>query len=88
MCRITAILSLTDCHALNRCSTHLVSKVENRLKQENEAHERCEPNGEAVSTQEQMNGSLNAIKHRGPDSNGSWVSADGKVGMLSCHELA
>lgn len=81
MCGITAVLSLTGCHALNGCSCPRTLEV---AKQDREAYKSREPSGEGVSTQEQMNGSLNAIKHRGPDSHGSWVSADGKIGMLSC----
>lgn len=82
MCGITAVLSLTGHHAFNGCSGRRDLDAVNRPKQDDEAYERQEPDPECVSIQEQVNGSLNAIKHRGPDSHGSWVSADGKVGMF------
>ncbi|KAL8712959.1 MAG: hypothetical protein Q9220_002817 [cf. Caloplaca sp. 1 TL-2023] len=40
--------------------------------------------GVAIGPEEQMKESLNAIEHRGPDSRGSWVSADGSVALGSC----
>lgn len=32
---------------------------------------------------EQMQASLNNIKHRGPDSTGIWISSDERIGLIS-----
>lgn len=40
------------------------------------------PNGPySTSIEDQLDSSLDAIKHRGPDSHGTWISHDGHVGM-------
>ncbi|KAI4123940.1 MAG: hypothetical protein LQ338_005051 [Usnochroma carphineum] len=43
------------------------------------------PNGPySTSIEDQLDSSLDAIKHRGPDSHGTWISHDGHVGLGSC----
>lgn len=37
--------------------------------------------GDHISLSKAVNESLDAIKHRGPDSNGQWISENGRVGM-------
>lgn len=35
----------------------------------------------STSVDDQLDRSLDAINHRGPDSHGTWISPDGNVGM-------
>ncbi|KAL8935086.1 MAG: hypothetical protein Q9216_005593 [Gyalolechia sp. 2 TL-2023] len=37
-----------------------------------------------MSLEDQLESSLDAIHHRGPDSHGTWISPDGDVGLGSC----
>ncbi|KAL9027089.1 MAG: hypothetical protein Q9196_004343, partial [Gyalolechia fulgens] len=38
----------------------------------------------SVLREDQLDRSLDAIRHRGPDSPGTWISPDGRVGLGSC----
>ncbi|CAO1597023.1 hypothetical protein XANCAGTX0491_000853 [Xanthoria calcicola] len=38
----------------------------------------------SANLESQLASSLDAIKHRGPDSHGSWISPDGNIGLASC----
>jgi asparagine synthase (glutamine-hydrolysing) len=39
--------------------------------------------GNRASLAKTLNASLDTIKHRGPDANGQWISANGRVGTWS-----
>ncbi|KAL8953162.1 MAG: hypothetical protein Q9222_000983 [Ikaeria aurantiellina] len=78
MCGITAVLTLTGRYARTKHS-------ESQNSQEDQDTDgQTVRNGVNIGLQEQLNESLNVIEHRGPDSQGSWVSADGSVGLGSC----
>jgi asparagine synthase (glutamine-hydrolysing) len=37
------------------------------------------------SLEEEIEKSLDLVKHRGPDARGQWISSDGRVGMVEGH---
>ncbi|KAL8795808.1 MAG: hypothetical protein Q9195_001688 [Heterodermia aff. obscurata] len=83
MCGITAVLTLTDRHSETKSTSHLPPYV-NGGKEEPEVNGSQSPNDVAESLQDQMNNSLDIIKHRGPDSHCSWISDDNKIALGSC----
>lgn len=79
MCGVTAVLTLTNCHGEIKSSSH--RPQDKGAKDETEVHGRQSSNHVAESLQDQINNSLDIIKHRGPDSHGSWISDDSRIGM-------
>ncbi len=47
-----------------------------------ERHGRRHAARDKAETSERLTNSLERIKHRGPDSQGQWISHDGRVGPL------
>lgn len=84
MCGITAILALTNRHSDIKSASHRPLDLYTGPKEESELHGSESSNDVAGSLQNQINNSLDTIKHRGPDSHGSWISDDHRVGMSIC----
>ena len=79
MCGVTAVLNLANCHGEIKSSSQ--RPQDKGTKDETEVHESQSSNHVAESLQDQLNNSLDIIKHRGPDSHGSWISDDSRIGM-------
>ena len=79
MCGITAVLTLANRHSEIRTASH--GPLDTERKEESEVHRSQSSNYVAGSLEDQINNSLEIIKHRGPDSHGDWISDDGRVGM-------
>ena len=79
MCGITAVLNLASRHSEIGSANH--RPLDTGRKEESEVHGSQSSNDVVGSLQHQINNSLDIIKHRGPDSHGSWISDDGKTGM-------
>ena len=79
MCGITAVLSLANPHSWSGIASH--GPLDTGCKEESEVHRSQSSNDVAESLEDQINNSLDIIKHRGPDSHGNWISDDGRVGM-------
>ncbi|KAL8809350.1 MAG: hypothetical protein Q9200_003487 [Gallowayella weberi] len=78
MCGITASLSLANRH--DNTQYHQSSKLQNGSTEDGEM-DNGEPTTNVLkSVRDQVNHSLDTIKHRGPDSHNCWVSGDGRVG--------
>ena len=52
-----------------------------------ERHARQYAARDKAETSERLSNSLGQIKHRGPDSQGQWISHDGRVGPLPSLEF-
>lgn len=91
MCGITVVANLAHCSSESHAKDAATNGAINGLNAHCDPKKRKLTNGvsnhnglstwtvdEVVSN---IDSSLDAIKHRGPDSHGTWVSDDGKVGM-------
>ena len=85
MCGITAVLSLTNRHSEIKSASHQPFDLYAGPNEESEVYGSQSSNDVAGSLQDQINNSLDTIKHRGPDSHGSWISDDRRIGMSICH---
>ena len=80
MCGIVAVLTLARRHSGSRLTGVHAENVRNGQEQTTETHWLGAMDVETTS-QDQINRALDAIRHRGPDSYGSWISGDQNVGM-------
>lgn len=84
MCGITAIVNLagrfSNANAKNAATNGVVGDPESKKRKlTNGVSSRIDHR--LTGVEDQLDSSLDAINHRGPDSHGSWVSHDGNVGM-------
>ncbi|KAL9597624.1 MAG: hypothetical protein Q9219_005007 [cf. Caloplaca sp. 3 TL-2023] len=84
MCGINAVLALTHYRENSHPLNHHIPDLHDESTEDQEAHARQPWKEAAKSTQDQVNHSLDNIKHRGPDSRGSWIGNDGRIALGSC----
>ncbi|KAL9055061.1 MAG: hypothetical protein Q9206_003291 [Seirophora lacunosa] len=78
MCGITAVVQLVGPSG----EFHANGDLESKRKLADGVSYQHDPH--SISVEEQLDRSLAAIDHRGPDSRGVWVSDDGNIGLGSC----
>ncbi|KAL8679552.1 MAG: hypothetical protein Q9186_004172 [Xanthomendoza sp. 1 TL-2023] len=80
MCGITAHLALTNRHDNPQSVNHQPSNLHDGRTGDTEMRN-GQPSKHVVgSLRDQVDHSLDTIRHRGPDSHGCWISDDGRVG--------
>ncbi|KAL9577791.1 MAG: hypothetical protein Q9212_006142 [Teloschistes hypoglaucus] len=86
MCGITAAITLAGRSGYSR--TRTTSATNGGLDADRGSTRRTLSNGRSSQPSAHLKGqlasSLDAIKHRGPDSYGTWTSPDGNIGLGSC----
>ncbi|KAL8708458.1 MAG: hypothetical protein Q9225_007596, partial [Loekoesia sp. 1 TL-2023] len=87
MCGITAVITLTGRSSNLRANVAPTNGgVADRESKKRKLTNGVSSQDDHLSTSvgDQLDSSLHAINHRGPDSHGTWISPDGNVGLASC----
>lgn len=80
MCGITAVVTLTGHQAQAKLQNREDTESRYVSQQDEQPRGQLAPKEAIVSTQQQIDESLDALQYRGPDSHDSWISDDGRVG--------
>ena len=84
MCGITAVITLAGRAASTEANdpttdVDLADRESKKRKLTNGVLSQERPSLKSI--EDELNSSLDAIDHRGPDSHGTWISPNGDVGM-------